>query len=420
MVERDSFLNLMQTLRGMFSSNFKKVAVLTFTVGMTTTALAPSGLLAIPIYAGQPPYAELSIGVGLKPEPAFSCSKDNEQATSPFNDAPAASHVRVEFHFPLPNATLNHPAAGSAPGVNAGFSLLAAATIKNGKARQDVGASIGAAELIKSADLPDPVRSAMLTVLRQHPDEDRWSGQSGRTLFGIAAKSLPESEAGRQAAAVVLNVTHSLAVQELLKAKLLLDRYAEAGLSDSTTLCQAVVETAGKLNVVGRVKTLKHESAVRDGFAVSYVIADSQDLTSQLFQTGELQAVKARYRDIMHAQARDLMNHGNCQDALFLWQHLHSRKLVSQSLYLDAARCFRTLKQNKDAFRVLSEAVRAFADTAPAEFFEQAGDIALSLDLPPAQQLAAEAYKTASSKMLNSVTPSSPPLRDGLKIEADQ
>lgn len=281
-------------------------------------------------------------------------------------------------------------------------------------------AGIAAVAYLRQTDLPEPVRDAMLTVLRQHPDETRWSGRSGKTLFGLATKPLPKGAARQQAVPALLNLTHMLAVQELLKAKSLLDRYAETGLTDSTTLGQAVVEAAGKLQVVGSVRTLKHQAAVRDGSAVGYVLADEQDLTAQIFQPAKLETVKAAYRDVMHAQARDLMKQGNYKDAILLWKHLHSRKLVSQSLYLDAAKCFRALKQEDDAVRILTEAIEAFSSVATEEFLEQAGDLALGIDSPAAQQLAEKAYKRASTKLMDSVSPTTRPAEDGLGITAKE
>ena len=66
--------------------------------------------------------------------------------------------------------------------------------------KNDDAASKAANAYLADANLPAPVRDAMLTVLRQHPTETRWSGRAGTTMFGIAAKRLPrgsDSAAGR-------------------------------------------------------------------------------------------------------------------------------------------------------------------------------------------------------------------------------
>jgi tetratricopeptide (TPR) repeat protein len=100
----------------------------------------------------------------------------------------------------------------------------------------------------------------------------------------------------------------------------------------------------------------------------------------------------------MHAQARDLMARKNWQDAIQLWRHLHTRKLVSQALYLDAATCFAELKQPDDALKVLQEAYGVFSETAPADWLEQCGDLACKLG-PPAEALAVKAYEQASQRL---------------------
>jgi hypothetical protein len=134
-------------------------------------------------------------------------------------------------------------------------------------------ASKAASAYVNEATLPDPSRTAMLTVLRQHPTDTRWSGRSATTMFALAVKALPSGEIRQRAVPALLELTPMLAIQELLKAKSLLDRYAATGLTDATTLRQAVEEAAGKLEVVGKVRGLVHGAAVHGDFAVAYVIA---------------------------------------------------------------------------------------------------------------------------------------------------
>ena len=271
---------------------------------------------------------------------------------------------------------------------------------KDDRAARAIGA------FLDRQDLPADLAAAMQTVLRQHPTETRWSGGCGARLFGLAAKRLPTGAIRERATPAVMELTHSLAVSELLKAKSLLDVYASLGLSDATTLRQAVLRVAGKLNITGSVKGVLHETGRQDDFAVGYVIADRAGASAYLAQPAAVAQVAAAYRDVMHAQARDLMQRGNWQDALLLWKHLHARKLVSQALYLDAARCLKELGENDDAVRLLHQAIDRFGDTATAGFFEQAGDAALGIDTPEAQRLAEQAYREASRRLLDTVSES--------------
>ena len=265
------------------------------------------------------------------------------------------------------------------------------------------GAGI-ASVFVSEGDFAGSTRQAMLTVLRQHPNEIRWSGRDDNLLFGIAIKPLPQGDSRQRAVPAMLELVQMLAVHEMLKAKSLLDRYAAAGLTDATTLRQAVETAAGQLHVTGKAKGVVQQAAVRNGLAVAYIVAPQADLTAYLLQATELEKVRTAYRDVMHRQARDLMARSNWADALLLWQHLHQRQLVSQQLYLDAARCFQQLNQTNDAVRVLREAIEAFAKSGNAGFFEQAGDIALEIPGEPAQALAEQAYQRAIDTLRETVS----------------
>ena len=258
------------------------------------------------------------------------------------------------------------------------------------------------------ADLPASVRDEMLAVLRKHASESRWSGRSNTTIFGVAVKHMPAGTIRQQADPVMLEMTHMLAIQEIMKAKCLLDRYAGTGLTDATTLEQAVMEVAGTLTVSGKASGLLHGAAVRGDFAIAYVTVEEQSLLTQLLQEAELDKVRTAYRKVMHRQVTRFMQRADWQDALLLWHHLRQRKLVSQQLCLDAALCFKALGRNEDAVRVLSEAVDAFGKQATAEFLEQAGDIALGIQTESAQKLAAKAYQAASDRLKETVSQSQP------------
>lgn len=260
---------------------------------------------------------------------------------------------------------------------------------------------------LRRTTVAEPVRAAMLTVVRQHPGETRWSGRAGTTLFGIAARRLPEGKVAQRTVPALLELTHMWAVHELLTAKSLLDRYAALGLTDSTTLRQAVVEAAGTLRVSGKASTLQHQGAVEGGLAISYATAEEAALKAQLLQPDEIDKVRIAYRNVMHRRARELMQRSNWSDALLLWQHLHKRQLVSQQLYLDAARCFKELDKDADTIRVLTEAIETFGKDAAPEFLENAGDMALDIETEQAQALAEKAYRLASEQLRETVSSSS-------------
>ncbi|MBM4034950.1 MAG: hypothetical protein FJ291_24670 [Planctomycetes bacterium] len=263
--------------------------------------------------------------------------------------------------------------------------------------------SAAALKAVERAEVPEALRSAMTTVLRQHPAEARWSGRHERSLFAVATLALPKGDLKERSTPAFLGAAHTRAVQELLKAKSLLHHYAAAGLDESTTLCQAVTDAAGELEVTGTVKGLTHQASVQDDSAVAYVIADAASLTAHLLQPGQLEKVKTAYRNVMHREARELMKRQNWQDAVLLWHHLHARRLVSQALYLDAATCFLELRKPEEALKVLKEAYAAFSALASAEWLEQCGDLACRAG-KLGEPLALEAYQTASAALLSTTS----------------
>ena len=146
------------------------------------------------------------------------------------------------------------------------------------------------------------MRDAMLTVLRQHPGETRWSGRSGSNLFAIAVKRLPSEQIRQQAGPALLNLTHMLAVQELLKAKSLLDRYAESGLTDATTLRQAVVAGGGQLGSDGegsRRASIKRPSRAISPWPTSWPTSPPSRPIS--FSRSRLAGCRPRTASVMHA-----------------------------------------------------------------------------------------------------------------------
>jgi len=232
-----------------------------------------------------------------------------------------------------------------------------------------------------------------------------WVVQQRRpTLFALAAKRLPAGEVRSRAVPAMLELVHMQATHELLTAKSLLDRFEATGLNDATTLRQAMEKAVGELHVMGNVQGVVHGSAVVGEFAAGYVLADEAALSAYLLQPAELEIVQTAYRDVMHAQARELMDRNDWENALLLWQHLHQRKLVSQQLYLDAARCFKELKQTADTVRVLREALAAFGDSGSPEFLEQAGDLAFDIQTDEAQSLAETAYRKASDALKETIS----------------
>jgi len=260
-----------------------------------------------------------------------------------------------------------------------------------------------AEQLLADVELPRDLRNAMMTVLRQHSRETRWSGRSGQVLFAVAARRLPPGRLFRaRAMPAQLKIVLLQATAELLQADSLLARYAGEGLTDATALRQAVLQASGRLHVTGGVRGLLERAAARGDFAVALVRAEESEITASLFQPTALKEVKSSYRIVMHGKIRDLMKRQDWEDAVLLWTHLHQRKLVSEQLYLDAAQCYKELGRPQDMIDNLAEAIDAFRDKAQLEFFERVGNLALDVQREDAQTLAEQAFAMALQEIQKS------------------
>lgn len=262
--------------------------------------------------------------------------------------------------------------------------------------------SDAAVSFLKEPDLAEALRQAMLDAVRQHPDQLRWSGRSGGTLFGIAAKRLP-ADPKHAAIPALVDLTQMLAINELLTTKSVLDVYQEADLTDATTLAQAVARAAEHLQVSGTSVGARMQGGSNEGYAIAFVLAADSSLRVHLSKAPQLEAVRIAYREIKHAQARELMARHDWKNAILALRHLSQRRLVTPSLYLDAATCFKELDQPDDAIKMLGDALARYRNDASEEFLEAVGNLAIEIDRSAAQDLAVNAYELASSRLKETV-----------------
>jgi len=207
-----------------------------------------------------------------------------------------------------------------------------------------VNARKAAASLLTRAEIAPKVLDAIETVLRQYPDQDRWSGRSDRKIFGIATKTLPKSpDAQQRIQPALMELVRSLAIHEMITARTLLNQFADHGLTDATSLKKAVQKLASGLDLRGNVGGLEAIASVEHDFVIGYAVVDIEKISGVLLAPKNVEDVRLAYRDVLHAQARKLMGRQQWSDALLIWKHLHVRELVSPALYLDAARCLKEL-----------------------------------------------------------------------------
>jgi hypothetical protein len=259
-----------------------------------------------------------------------------------------------------------------------------------------------------NTDIQPDCRDAILESIRKHPDEQRWSGTINGQLFAVVAINSDASSPARQAIRLTAQRrAHMLAVHEILLAKSILDVFAEQQLDDAVTLRKAVTQAklqlGGSSNAIGKTKVttkgsgpfLESGSRMFKTRVAAFVLANQSGLIAHLTNAPQLDHVRNAYRAVMHTEARRLMELQQWKDALDLWHHLHSRKLVSPQLYIDAATCFQRQKQKDNALKVLEESFAAYRKSNSLVFFETVGDLALEIGSPDAEALAAAAFNRA-------------------------
>jgi len=224
------------------------------------------------------------------------------------------------------------------------------------------------------AAFPEAVKAAMTTVIRQHPETTRWSGQVGEYIFAAVVLPLPQGTRRESFFTAYASRADMTCSHELLLAKGLRDVYGEAKLDDLTTLRAALQRIASDILLRGeRREVLRQTSIFREQYVVALAVGRRENLRARLIEPATLTLVKDSYMEVMHGQARNLMTQENWKDAVGFWHHLHSRKMVSPELYLDAATCFVKLEQHKDALIVLKEALDVYEDYSDPLYFERAG-----------------------------------------------
>lgn len=261
---------------------------------------------------------------------------------------------------------------------------------------------------IEKQSIEAETSQAMIRSIGHHPDEERWSGSANGKIFAVVlVKSNPQGPARQAIRLAAQRRSHMLAVNEMLQAKSLLDAFASNGLEDAVTLRKAVLKAGLRfegaasqneydtLQVKGSGRLLRSASKIFDESVASYVLANASELVTHLTKPPQLERVKAAYREVMHTEARRLMQLQQWEEALELWHHLHSRELVSPSLYVDAATCFHHREEDAESLRLLDEAFQVYRESGSMDFFERVGDLAMLISDPDSDAIAIAAYDRA-------------------------
>lgn len=240
-----------------------------------------------------------------------------------------------------------------------------------------------------------PIQEAMKAAIGQHPETDRWSGSCGGTVFSVVAVEFPRDVPRVRARNGLISRAGLFAAAELVTSHALMAVWQKERLDDLTTLKAAVLAVTPRLESEGCVRFARKFSRIYGDFAVACIVADEQELCTELTQQAGRSIVKDAYRETMQRHISILMDRKEWESALASYRHLCERELTSPQLCLDAARCFIELNQLNEACQVSHEAYSKFKDIKDAAFFEAVGDILLLFEDEVSQNMAESAYVKA-------------------------
>ena len=103
--------------------------------------------------------------------------------------------------------------------------------------------------VLDQSQLDEALRTTITTAIRNQPQQRQWGGAHGEFLFGVAVRPLPSGNLRKRATPITLSTVQALADHEMLTTKAVLERYAEAGLSDVEALRSALLKASSELRL---------------------------------------------------------------------------------------------------------------------------------------------------------------------------
>ena len=197
------------------------------------------------------------------------------------------------------------------------------------------------------------LEKAMLDALERHPTTDRWSGVTENQIFGIVVVPFTERDVTDGDLGMLRKTAQLLAMKELLLAKVLLDRFAESGLTDSSTLRQAVAEANESLLIHTKIDFSIKETYLDDKWIVGIVVADREKIVTTVSSRTQTEAVREAYRQLVRQNATTLIQKRKFEQALLRFRELRLAGLYDEECLTDVLRCFVGLDRVDDANKIV-------------------------------------------------------------------
>ena len=208
-------------------------------------------------------------------------------------------------------------------------------------------------EQIRAATL----KEAMLAAINRHPEADRWSGVDDRHIFGISVVTLTDRAVRERDTRLFHTTARLVAAKEMLFSKVLLDKYAETGLTDAGSLRQAVADANESFRVQGKLRYSMDETFIEGNRIVGIVAADRNNVIAIMTEQARIDAVRSAYREIVHRQTKRLIADNKFEEALNRLLELRQAELLGREQLFDVLHCFVGLDRPVDTEKIIQNLI---------------------------------------------------------------
>jgi hypothetical protein len=210
-----------------------------------------------------------------------------------------------------------------------------------------------AAKVVAERISTDTLKTAMLAAMNRHPEADRWSGVDDKQIFGICVVPFTDRDVKDGDIGMFRSSARLLAVKEMLFAKVLLDKYAETGLTDAGSLREAVARANESFTVRSKITFDIEEAIIEGNRIVGLVVADRKKIVATMTEQTRIDAVRAAYCEVVHRQAKRLIAGKKYDEALNTLLELRQAKLLGREQLFEVLGCFVGMNKPADAEKIV-------------------------------------------------------------------
>ena len=250
---------------------------------------------------------------------------------------------------------------------------------------------------LSESRLPPAVQNAFHARFTADLDAGEWLVAQEQQVYALAYKPLsPATPAPIQQA---LRGQVEQQARQLLFLYAAGEHYQQQGFGNREAIAKALATlettTQGRL-----LPGLQSRAAILDPGLVALVWIEENRIASYRQQPPPVEQFRPAYCQALYPTAKALFQEGRHRQALTLYQEMNRLQCRQPTAYfLDAAECFRALRQLQDARRMANYLLTEYAPSLSSGETERAGDVLLDAG---DEENARKAYELALSKLRES------------------